>query len=336
LLRDRFLSTSSICSLAITSKHCRQGFVVDKDDDESKKVYVNLLDSLRRLLSHAALGEWDAAYAIWSPDPSLLTCYGTVYHPSRTTLHPGRYKYTNLTTWQIAWVNEEYEIVDEMAQHLDEEEKTKQFDEIFPDGELIKHNWNLKEAKRLLAAVFAVITQDTSINENNMDVMSESIRNTLNALYAYVQPTSEHKTGLVFDVNIYVEALKLYEDKFNQFKTSHQRSFWCVRVEEHLASLFGTGYLRSHAQGIGNKLTREGCILSDKSSYFPFRRDLKSLPGVHFFVGYCGAVDVQWLGTPVIRGRAARISELVSSKNKRGAELTRQYSPAKTSACLIL
>jgi hypothetical protein len=39
---------------------------------------------LRKLLSHGALGELDAAKILWIKDASLLTYYGTVYHPNRS------------------------------------------------------------------------------------------------------------------------------------------------------------------------------------------------------------------------------------------------------------
>jgi hypothetical protein len=252
---------------------------------------------LRKLLSHAALGEWDNARPLYTTLPFLLTCRGTVYHPNRVyqegqapvtippEMNPGRYKYVNCTAWQIALMNEEYEIAEEMGKLMTEKEKREQFKEIFPDGKMVKYYWDLKEALKRLQDVFSEVIKDPSIAENNLDNMSASTRKALYALYAYVKPAPEHRVGLVFDANLYVDALKLYEERFNQFQNWDQRSFWCVRIEEHLASLLGTGYLRPHAQGIWNNLRRTGCILADNSSYFAFRRTLNSIPASHFFVG---------------------------------------------------
>ena len=300
---------------------------------KQQPLYQQRLKKLRLLLSHAALGEWDAAQTIWSTDPSLLACPGTIYHPNRiyeegkdpidipADKNPGRYKYVDRTAWQIALMNEEYKIAEEMAEHMGEEEKKQQFSEIFPDGKLVKHNWDLKEAKKRLDEVFAAVIKDASINPTDLDIMSESTRSALNALYDYVKPAPEHQTGLVFDANIYVEALKLYEEKFDEFKNANnkwdQRSFWCIRVEEYLASLLGTGYLRRHAQGTYNDLQRSGCILADNSSYFAFRRAANSIPGHHFFVGIYGwRMRSGRANQSALVRVASRFSAIMSSKNK--------------------
>jgi hypothetical protein len=334
LLFFRYLNASSFFNYARSSG---TNYRLVMKNDALKQRYETILDKVRRLQSHAALGEWDAAELIWSQDTFYLECRGTVYHPNPAAItpemNPGRYKYIKQTSWQIALRNEEYEIADEMGQFMTDEEKKKQFQEIFPDGEIKKYNWDIEHAKQLLTNVFAAIIQDASINEGNLDVMSTSTREALNALYLYVKPVLDQQAGLVFDANIYVEALKLFEDKLHQFQNRDQRLFWCVRVEEHLASLLGTGYLRPHAQGIGNNLTRAGCFLADKSSYFPFRRDLKSIPGVHFFVGYFGGFTHG--AVRAVRVGGARFSKLVSSKNSSRGELTRQYSRPKASACLV-
>lgn len=314
LLRDQFLSCNSIFSLAKTSKSFRH--LIVEESEKSKKTYNDQLDLHRRLLSHAALGEWDKAKEIWSKYPSLLTCPGTVYHPNLTysenqipvpipaDQNPGRYKYVNCTAWQIALMNEEFDIAEEMAKSMDTEEKKKQFDEIFPNG-IIKHNWDLKKAIELLREVFDKVIQDSSINENNLDMMNKSTKDALDKLYAYVKPAPEQQKGLVFDAKIYVEALKLFDEKlFSKFQNWDQRSFWCIRVEEHLASLLGTGYLRPHAQGIFNNLDQtKGCSLADNSSYFAFRRGFNSIPAYHFFVGVSG-------------GRAGRSSRAASDFSK--------------------
>lgn len=289
LLFFRYLNASSFFNYARSSG---TNYRLVMKNDALKQRYETILDKVRRLQSHAALGEWDAAELIWSQDTFYLECRGTVYHPNPAAItpemNPGRYKYIKHTLWQIALRNEEYGIANEMGLCMTDEEQQKQFLEIFPDGEIKKYNWDIEHAKQLLAKLFAAITQDASIKVNNLDVMSASTREALNALYLYVRPALDQQTGLVFDANIYVEALNLFKDNFNQFRSMDKRTFWRVRVEEHLASLLGTGYLRPHAQGIGNILTRAGCLLDDQSSYFPFRRDLKSIPGVHFCVGYLG------------------------------------------------
>ena len=130
-----------------------------------------MLLEFRRVLFRS-LAELDAARPIWSEDPSLLTCYGTVYHPNRTYqdgqapvdipvyANPGRYKYVDRTFWQILMMNSEFEEAEEAGKLMTEEEKQKQFAEIFPDGKMVKYNSDLKEAKRLLQAVFKEAIKD--------------------------------------------------------------------------------------------------------------------------------------------------------------------------------
>lgn len=263
------------------------------------------LPQLRQLLTLAALGNYggeNGAFSIWSKNPKLLTYAGTIYHPNRTYnvdntfvdidphKNPGRYKYIG-TAYQIALKNSEFEVAEQMGEYMDEDERNKQFFEIFPDGEIKKHHWDLKKAKKLLEAVFAEVVKDTKINYANFDDMKETTKKALYALYDYVKPNPEQQTGLVSDPEFYLKALELYENKYDQFRKgdqgSKQRSFWCIRVEVYLISLLGTRFLRPYAQGWANKEKPEdGCVLSDRSSIFAFRRS--SIPGYHIFVGCVG------------------------------------------------
>jgi hypothetical protein len=305
------------------------------------KDYQEALKPLKQLLSHGALGELEAAEKIWREYPDLLTCRGTIYHPNRCysdaqgqpldtpidipfEQNPGRYKYVNRTFWQILIMNGEYEEAEEAGKLMPAEEKQKQFDEIFPDGKMIKYDWNPEKAKELLRAVFDAIAADDTIRWNEQTKsfeMSEITRQKLDALYRYAKPKSEHETGLVFPADFYLEAQTMYDNESDKaFKNKWDKySLWSVRVEAWLAGCLGTGFLRGHSQGIGNKSHRAGCVLSDGSSYF--RRPSESVPGRHFFVGYYGlgggpglaALRVAWR-SPLRVGGA--FSKLMSSKNE--------------------
>jgi len=93
---------------------------------------------------------------------------------------------------------------------------------------------------------------------------------------------------LVFDAKLYIKALRLFEGKYDQFQRWQQHSFWNVRVEEWLAACLGTAYLRPHAQGTDTYTHRRGCLLSDGSSYFAFRRPNNAVFGFNEFVFYKG------------------------------------------------
>lgn len=283
------------------------------------------LDLLRQLLSHGALGELEAAEKIWKKYPDLLTWRGTIYHPNQSyTLRgkdfrvtpirldqsPGRPGYENRTYWQTLIMNEEFKEAEAVGKYMSDEEREKQFAEIFPDGKIVKYGWDLEHAKKLLNAAFNAITKDITISyDTDVDdgyllegwymghcrpkKMDDATQEALKVLYEYAKPNPKHNIGLVGDANFYIESLKYYDEDvtFKKFRTWSQQVFWNRHVEEWLAGSLGTVYLRSHAQGIGNdRETRKGCIMANRSSYFAFRRPHHSMPSVNFFVGYHGAL----------------------------------------------
>jgi hypothetical protein len=265
-----------------------------------------LLPLLRQLLSHGALGELEQAEAIWRKHPDLLECYGTVYHPNRIYIdgqapvdipfqhNPGRYKYIHLTYLQMLWMNKEYEEAIPIEKMLGPKEVARQFFEVFPDGAIKKYDFDLKRALALLNTAFEAIMKDKTIVSDNFDQMNTETRNALDALYFYAKPESDHQIGLVFDPHFYLAALELYDKQaYGRFGENWSKyDFWCIRVNEWLAGCLGTGYLRPHAQGIGNNAAhRRGCLLADESSYFSFRRTGSSIMGLDFFVGYYGGVE---------------------------------------------
>lgn len=256
-------------------------------------------------MSHSALGEWEQAEEIWKVCPDLLSCRGTICHPNRSYVvgqatidipfhqNPGRYKYVDRTAWQIAVMNEEYEEAELMGKFMTDEEKKKQFAEIFPDGEIKKYGFDLEHAKQLLNNLMDAIAEDASITSNDFSKMNDKTRAALNAVYQYEKqhPNQIHQIGLVSDPRFHLAALTMYDnDADKKFENNWDKySFWCIRVEEWLAGCLGTGYLRPHAHGIGNDQGhRRGCLLKDGSSYFAFRRSSPDFPGACFFVGYYG------------------------------------------------
>jgi hypothetical protein len=309
----------NIVNVAKTTRHCYSLF-----QQNHPRILV------RHLLNYAALGEWDAAEKIWCRYPDLLACKGTVSHP-------GRYLYKNRTALQIAWMNEEDDIIEKMAMRLTQEEKQQQFDEIFPDGELIiKYDYDFATAKLLLQNVFAAICNDNVIKENNPALMDDNTRNAMQALHDYLHPEKYNncQIGLVFDVRIYQEALKCYEDNFNTFGNDDRRTFWCIRVEEAIATYLSTGYLRPHCQGIYNivqhdeKLKGVGCKLANGSSYFSFQREPNSFPGLHFYLSTCGvpflaarcawrAAAVAWFLEKLCRAKTSNLQNLCDRSQKR-------------------
>lgn len=300
------------------------------------KYFLEKRELLGQLLSHVALGELADAETIWNGYPDLLLCYGTIFHPNRHYIegeapkdipfhhNPGRYKYENRTVLQILWMNEEYEAAMLIEAMLGQDEVRRQFLEVFPDGEIKKNNFDLKQAEGLLEAVLDAIKNDSSINFEDLDVMNTNTREALNALYAYAKPSHDVKIGLVFDANFYLAALALYDTKaYVQFESQWAKNdFWCIRVEEWLAGCLGTGYFRPHAQGLNNQENRLiGCNLKDGTSGFAFRRDSHSVPGHNFFVGSHGGIGgVRGRG----RGRGDVFEDYVKQKNNAAIDLCKR------------
>jgi hypothetical protein len=306
------------------------------------------LDNLRQLLSSSALAEWNQARAIWTRFPELLTHRGTIYHPNPPAITPemnlGRYQYTG-TAWQIALRNEEFEIAFEMAQLMSEGEKEKQFFEIFPDGVVMKHDWDLTIAKELLFSVFEKMTED-----KNRHVIFDALSN----LYAYLRRSATSQTGLVFDIHFYFEALDLLEKLSTSKVALHFDSlntmmgFWHTRIIEPIAYQLGTGYLRAHTQGflrggLGGLLefvpNQSDCLLANGEPYFAFRRPLHAIPGVHFFVNAMGQPSqdpiLEKLLT-VFKSRKTFMEELHAEKCQQLLRLQKPTHSKSSSFCIIL
>lgn len=260
-----------------------------------------ILSELRWLLKHVSLGEWLRAEHYWLAAPALLSSRGTIYHPNRYYFagkidipfdhHPGTYQYIDRTAWQITVMNEAYAEAHKMGQLMTEEEKQRQFAEIFPDGVIIKYDWDLEEGARLLQVLFDEVVKDECLKWDNLDNMSEATRTALNQLRVYAKPTNKHEKGLAFDARLYLTALEMYDADSGERLGYHsaRSKFWSIRVEEWLAGCLGMSYLMQHSRGNGSKkINREECKIKDKTWYFPFRRDEQSIPGRHFYISYNG------------------------------------------------
>lgn len=261
-------------------------------------------EQLRKLLSHGALGELGQATDIWTNHPALLDCYGTIYHPNRIRIdnkpdyniefhaNPGRYKHINCTYLQLLWANGEFEAAKPIEGLLGAEETARQFFELFPDGVIKKDNFNLEHAKTLLANLFEALAKDDTLVEGDFDIMNDETRQALYAVHDYAKPTSEHKTGLVFDADFYFAARMMFDrdqgySEVNPRLDGPECNFWKIRVEEWLKGCLGTFYLRRIAQGISRqKSPTNGCLLQDGSSYFAFRqKNPNTIFGLNAFVG---------------------------------------------------
>jgi hypothetical protein len=134
----------------------------------------------------------------------------------------------------------------------------------------------------------------------------------------------------VSDPAAYEAALTIYDNRQRQFPSGDQQSFWNIRVEEAIASSLSTGYLRPHSQGLGNKTSRGGCLLADKSSYFPFRRMDDSIPGFYFRVNIYGAPGSRRPDYLVPGYFDTSFQDIWQEMLRKKTEVTQQYLP-KTS-----
>lgn len=298
---------------------------------------------LRQLLSHAALGEWVKAGAIYTRHPDLLFCRGTVYHPNRSYRNandeelptpidipvdhnPGRYKYVNMTAFQIACANEEWAVAKQMADLMPKDAVQDQLEDIFPKGEVTCPHWELEEAKRLLNSVFAALHLDEHIDPHDLSQISVLTSEALHAFYDYVKPKPDHHTGLVCDANLYQEALRLMDDQWASFNDWKPVMFWYIRVEEWLAAALPTAHLRYHSQGsLTETSLRRGCTLTNNSSYFAFRRPRDSVPGYNLQVSHSGRdLPVELFATiGVIPGGFGRSRDYERKNNALSEERTK-------------
>src|SRR3990167_4372871 len=282
------------------------------------------LPLLKQALDHAARGEWNDVDTLLQATPELLTYRGTIQHH-------GRYKLVNRTIWQVALMNDEGENVYEMfKRHFDRlpdgqnglEELTRQVQEVFPDGEMKKHEgWKLDKALNLFNAVFDAIKNDETLNENDLDKMNHDTQKALKAFYDYVtpKPSDSFTKGLLFDIQLFQAVVKKYDDEFAELNWN-QRIFYGVKVWDYLVRLLPTGYLRPLCQGLyyivdkKEPLSVNGCKLRTDSGIGTGAAVLPLDKGLSFVFG---RDFIRWVRC---RRRVARIGELMSSKSNKQKE----------------
>lgn len=249
----------------------------------------------QKLLRHAALGEWQAAAAIWKQDPSVLTQRGNVSVP-------GRPDYVNLTAWQIAWLNEEYEVVMDMAEHLSPEEKASQYQQIQQLGEPTDDQ--MKNIKSLLDDVVSASLKDNS----NYYCMDAATQEKLDAFNSYIT-SLYHAKGIPLHPQVFQNIMHIIFTHLDEVyaqpnydKQGKSVRLLLINVLEHMTSLMGTRYLRVHCQGTDNIITKQkpltvdGCILAqgrNGSPYFTAEPYPQSGPGITRAIakggyGFCG------------------------------------------------
>src|SRR3990167_5222679 len=258
------------------------------------------LPLLKQALDHAARGEWNDVDTLLQTTPELLTYRGTIQHH-------GRYKLVNRTIWQVALMNDDGENVYEMfKRHFDRlpdghEEMTRQFQEVFPDGEMRKYEgWKLEKALALFNAAFAAIKNDKTLNKTDLKTMNANTQKALQAFYDYVtpKPSEGFTKGLLFDIRLFQEVVKKYDAEYTKLNWN-QLVFYGVKIWDYLVRLLPTGYLRPLCQGLyyivdqKEPLSVNGCKLRtdsgigtgavllplDKDPSFVFGRDFITLRG---------------------------------------------------------
>jgi hypothetical protein len=236
---------------------------------------------LQKLLNHISIGEINQAEVIWSKNPELLLKKGRVKRKNEIPLgsgniapfedSPGFYEYSDRTAYQIALMNEEFEAAKKMHEHMSPEEIIKQFDEVFPGGEIKNMHIDLEEGKAKLKNLFLALTKTELHNDESARevIIPDEAKRLLHELYSYAKPNANVSQGLVFDSELYYAAMELYRFNIQGFDHGMKRGraddpcnpklpvdhryaltvFWCVRVEAWLAGCLGTANLRGYASG---------------------------------------------------------------------------------------
>ncbi|HEU5281925.1 MAG TPA: hypothetical protein VFU82_08115 [Gammaproteobacteria bacterium] len=249
---------------------------------------------LQKLLNHISIGEINQAEVIWSKNPELLLKKGRVKRKNEIPLgsgniapfedSPGFYEYSDRTAYQIALMNEEFEAAKKMHEHMSPEEIIKQFDEVFPGGEIKNMHIDLEEGKAKLKNLFLALTKTELHNDESARevIIPDEAKRLLHELYSYAKPNANVSQGLVFDSELYYAAMELYRFNIQSFKHGVRRTgddpdnpnlsydhryalmvFWCVRVEAWLAGCLGTANLRRYVRGWDSHPSVQPCDTLD-------------------------------------------------------------------------
>lgn len=329
-LLAQLISVGSVITFARSSPHLYSLY-------SKTYQYRLLMDYLKKAFDHVCFGEFDDLDFLLQACPEILTIRCTIQHR-------GRFKLTDRFLWQIAEMNEEGDnervrtMFVKYFKRLPDglNEMARQSAEVFSKG-MIKHGWDINEAIRLFDNLYQAILNDDTLDEADLTKMNDATRTALQAFYSYVlpKPSEEFREGLIFDVRLFSEVVKRYDDKFYELKDWNRRVFYGVKIWDELVKVLPTGYLRPICQGLyyvvgapaanraREQLTVNGCRLRSGVRVLPLGSDPNFVFG-RDFINVLGGADLAESGFLRTRGGAGiahRFGILMSSKNIKQKEI---------------
>src|SRR3990167_1687160 len=291
-------------------------------------------------LTHVVRGEKAQVEAMIQRDPRLLlekmqvkdeagrTIYGTAYQIALGAKDVSPFPENKIE--EMAEMLERY-----LAEHFGEEERNKQYNEQFPEGFEKQEEARRKSDSFELNKVFAAIKKDKTTGLAEAKKAVAEFQN-----YLENQIEDVITTGYHFNEALFQEALKLYDEHYNDFGgfDSAKNRLVAIKLIGFIERFFPANLAQAMCDGIGRvvnekKMLTRGKLLDDKKTPF-FDPNL----GVsHFVYSYYGAgLRVDGWASPIL---LVDVSKLMSSKNnnliKRQTIVTKREEPKKQSSCVI-
>ena len=298
-----------------------------------KPIFKNALTRLQSqvdiLLNRVVKGKQKEAEEIIKANPTLLLSKGTAIDYSNRTIHGTAFQIA-LGAEDVRYQPHEECMIEMIKRYLKqlpdgEEEIAIQIHEQFPDG------WEKIEEKR--------VENDWNALQKVVNAISnarpcDDCETELQEFRDYLKPIGIIKTGKHFNIQLLVQAFKLYDKNFNHFDgvNSHQNHLFWTKVIGYIERFLPACYAQACSQGIyyivenSEKLTRSLKFRFDYFCFFPLDND------PHHRLGYDyafapGMVDTWvplWPGGTIKYRHGGYLANYVKQKTDRLQKLIEQ------------
>ncbi|AIT64318.1 hypothetical protein [Coxiella burnetii] len=256
-----FCDDNSLAFLAHTSQHHYTLFRKNKTGQLRKR-------AVNQLLLHVVNGEQEEAEAMTANNHDLLLEIDQVPAYAQDTIVKG-------TAFRVALAGEDDQMAAMIAAYLDEYypgEKLEQYQAQFPAGEEKVENLRQEEDLIALQKIVTAISQASnnaceqmSNNEDNIAEDDEEMQRLAAVFYEFrelLKPKNTIETGKQFNIQLLIEAFKLYDKNYEVFGgwNSHKNNLvWC-KIIGYIQRFLPASYAQALSQGV-NFIIEEGEIL---------------------------------------------------------------------------
>ena len=358
--KGSFLDTASLAAFAGTSKYYHRIFREDKKSELRKRAVQQLLQYIVAPKPKDAPHALAKAKAMIKANPDLLLAISCIKTYAADLA--GNHVMVEGTAFQLALGAEDEEMAAMIAKYLDEYypgEKQRQYQAQFPNeekeekAEAFKDTPDGKALNTIIAAIGNASDRACELvlnHEENIagdDKEAQDLLAALNGFRNYLAPKKDPqtnktipiKTGKHFNMQLLVEAFKLYDQNYDTRTfggwDSHKNNLCWRKVIGFMQRLLPACTAQASSQGIyyiveeKEKLRRSFDFRYGGGSYFPLDSDANFRLGYNFAAGWCG----DW-------GRRAErwagVGKLCQAKTAGVQRIMQQPCNQSKSKCLVM